>query len=441
MWIGTDGLSRTTGKHERGPGKPGSMINERHSIHPMTVTANNPPSRLTTLDILGIGLSVEMFQQSDVWLAMQDNPNGSILPSDLSAYPTDEAAKELATEKRAAAALAGGASRFVELWPIPSVSVWPQWRETDPSDSGCKTSVDDFNCRVDCLRTPANMPAHRIDSLGAFFHDEPEEVLANAFLFFENNPEAPALLLLASDGDQIRSLTGDMNRENHWGNGPRRFDSMTESFAVLILARRDRVDQYLRPFAGSRATHLYAAGPAKSGFKPSKYLPEPWTAEQLDQFDALPTIAVLHRPIRVTYRKDKDGKPTFDPKQQDKLMHPQQMEAVFKAGFDEALKEIAGGKPARVFYDTGGPATGGHVVPLALTVNVSLPSFDLFNPEESYDISMRIGNTGASSPFVQWALASMACSEKNDASIVVTAAQTQAKFQNMGSHPSSADVK
>ena len=150
MWIGTDGLSRTTGKHERGPGKPGSMINERHSIHPMTVTANNPPSRLTTLDILGIGLSVEMFQQSDVWLAMQDNPNGSILPSDLSAYPTDEAAKELATEKRAAAALAGGASRFVELWPIPSVSIWPQWRETDPSDSGCKTSVDDFNCRVDC---------------------------------------------------------------------------------------------------------------------------------------------------------------------------------------------------------------------------------------------------------------------------------------------------
>ena len=287
------------------------MINEKHSTHPVTVTANNLPSRLTTLDVLGVGLSVEMFQQSDVWRAMQKNPNGSILPAVSSAYPLEEQAKASATEERAAAVLASGASHFVAHWPIPSVAVWPHWRNNDlrESDSGKKTCRDDFKHRVDRLRTPANMLAHQVVSFDAFFHDHPEEVLERAFQFFEGNPEAPALLLLVSDGEQTRAITGDMSRVSYWGNGPRKVGSMAESFVVLMLARRERVDTHLRPFAGSRETHLYKAGPAKPGFKPSKYLPEAWTAEQIDQFDALPTIAVLHRPIRVSYRQNKDGKP------------------------------------------------------------------------------------------------------------------------------------
>jgi hypothetical protein len=393
----------------------------------MTVTANNPPSHLTTLDVLGVGLSVEMFHQSGVWLAMQKNPNGSILPADLSAYPSEEAAKASATEERAAAALASGASHFLTHWPIPSLAVWPHWRNHDlpESDPGKKTSRDDFKHRVNRLRTPANMLAHQVVSFDALFHDHPEDVLELAFQFFEGNPGAPALLLLVSDGDQTRAMTGDMRRVSYWGDGPRKVGSMTESFVALILARRNSVDTYLRPFAGSRETHLYKAGPAKPGFKPSKYLPEAWTAEQIDQFDALPTIAVLHRPIRVSYRQDKDGKPTFDPPEKVKLMSPKKREASFKEGFDTALQEIPGGHPARVFYDAGGPSNGRHVVPLAFAVNASLPDFDLFNPEEGVDIPIRIGDTGAASPFVQWALASMASYQKQDASITVNLRQSE----------------
>ena len=384
-----------------------------NSRTPMNADTTKPDSRLMTLDVMGIGLSVEMFRQSKAWEELQKHPKDSILPSDLSKYPSNYTVKDLATEKRAADVLEYGAGNFVEHWPIPTVSVWAYCNkpETPSIVSDGKTNYSWFYDRVDDLRMPAGMHYHRIASLGSFFRNEPEEVLERAFQFFEGNPEVPAVLLMMSDGDMTRLSVGDVSRKPYWSEGPRRFDSMTESFVVLVLARRDRVDA-LRPFAPQAATALHAAGPAKPGFKPSKYLPEPWTAEQLQQFDKLPTIAVLHRPIRVSYRKDKDGKPTFDPKLQAGLMHDQEQQTAFKTGFDAALKEIPDGKPARVFYDAGGPATGRNVVPLSLAAHASLPGFDLFNPEQGYDISARIGNTGAASPFVQWALAAIADSQK-----------------------------
>ena len=137
----------------------------------------------------------------------------------------------------------------------------------------------------------------------------------------------------------------------------------------------------------------------------------------------MPTIAVLHRPIRVTYRKNKDGKPTFDAKQQAHLMQAQEQQAAFKIGFDAALQEIPGGRPARVFYDTGGGPTNHHMVPMTVAAHLSLPALDLFKPAEGIDLSIRIGNTGAASPFVQWALASMAANKNKDASITVNLRQ------------------
>src|SRR5438445_2446236 len=60
---------------------------------PMTTSTAATPSlaatRLTTLDVLGVGLSVEMFRQSQAWSEMQKHPKASILPTDVSKYPTD----------------------------------------------------------------------------------------------------------------------------------------------------------------------------------------------------------------------------------------------------------------------------------------------------------------------------------------------------------------
>lgn len=284
------------------------------------------------------------------------------------------------------------------------------------------------------------MHHHRIASLGSIFLNEPEEVLERAFQFFDQNPEVPALLLFMADGDITRAMTGDMSRRPFWEEGPRRIDSMTEAMVVLVLARRDRVDA-LRPFAphatGDRNAQFHterdrqlnaaraaarAAGtpePQQLVFKPSRYLPTPWTEEQLSQFDSLATIAVVHRPVRVSYRKDKQGKPTFDSAHQASLMHEQEQQAVFKTGLDAALRDIPGGKPARVFYDTGGPVAGRHLVPLSLAAYHSLPGLDLFKPDQGYDLHARLGNTGAASPFVQWALAAIAAQHQKNASLTV----------------------
>lgn len=408
-------------------------------------TSMTPP--LASLDILGVGLSVEMFRQAHSWVEMQKNPQKSILPDDLKVYETNHTMRDLISGKRSADVLEHGASRFVEQWPIPSISIWAHMHKKERQDSsfGGKTNFDFVNDRTNDLRMPAGMHHHQIASLGAIFLNEPEEILERAFQFFEQNPDVPALLLYASDGDMTRQYTGDVSRRPFWEEGPRRAGSMTESMVALVLARRDRVDA-LRVFVpnadGDRNAQYFAerdrqlnaaraaaraAGkpePTKLEFKPSRYLPKPWTAEQLYQFDRLPTIAVLHRPVRVTYRKDKQGKPTFDPAQKASLMHEQEQQSAFKIGLDAALRAVPGGKPARVFYDTAGPATGRHVVPFTVAAFQSMPGFDLFKPEQGYDIYARIGNTGAASLFVQWALAAIAGYQKHDTSMTMNLRQS-----------------
>jgi hypothetical protein len=120
---------------------------------------------------------------------------------------------------------------------------------------------------------------------------------------------------------------------------------MTEAMVVLVLARRDRVDA-LRPFAphatGDRNAQFHTERERQLVFKPSRYLPAPWTEQQLSQFDQL-SLAAHH----------------------------------------------------------------------------SLPGFDLFKPDQGYNLHARLGNTGAASPFVQWALAAIAAHHQQNASLTV----------------------
>jgi hypothetical protein len=393
----------------------------------MTEVANKGSStQITSLDVIGIGLSVENFGQSRVWTEMQKHPKDSIVSPDPSHYEDSGSIRELVSNSNAADTLEWGASQFVEQWPIPSLSIWPTvyGEEEKPDTSlGGKSTFDFYNDRINDLRMPAGMHHHKIFSLGAYFDNNPEDILERAFRFFDLNPEVPVLLLFVSDGEVSRANTGDRSRAKYM-EGPRKPDSMPETFVTLLLARRDRVDA-MRAFAGTPETALHKAGPPKPGFKASKFLPGPWNAEQFKQFDSLPTIAVIQRPIRITYRKDKDGKPTFDPKQQKSLMPQQRRQAAFKDAFAAALKEVPGGHPTRIFYDAGGPATGANVIPLSLAVHDALPDLEFGKPDEFYDISERIGDISAASPFVQWALGAMTSFEKKDASVTVNMRQAE----------------
>ncbi|MFU1922921.1 hypothetical protein ACM6PT_38100, partial [Klebsiella pneumoniae] len=62
--------------------------------------------------------------------------------------------------------------------------------------------------------------------------------------------------------------------------------------------------------------------------------------------------------------------------------------------------------PARLFYDGGLNAT--PLAELTPALGAAQSSLDLLDSRESYDLTQRLGDTGAASPFVGIALATMA---------------------------------
>ena len=77
-------------------------------------------SRLETLDVLSIGLSLDVFRQGETWQALQEQSGkqlealhaGSILPMDSKKYPVTANDKDMAWEKRKSDALELGLKEF-----------------------------------------------------------------------------------------------------------------------------------------------------------------------------------------------------------------------------------------------------------------------------------------------------------------------------------------
>jgi|GEM_PF-1786609 len=378
----------------------------------MPDSANSSRRPLESLCLYGVGLAAEMFDQSNVWDAVKCSEQRSILPVSQNAFSSDIVLRQAERSSRSANTLASGIQDFVSSWPIPSLSVWPNCK-TPSADLKGGTSY--FAEYIGNVKTEAGLEAHRIASLGAFCLDDPEEVLERTFQFMDGYPEVPAILLYVSDGDLTRSLTGDTSRASYWTDGPRRHGSMCETSVALLLARPERVDA-LKSFVMNR-------GGAAPEFNATKHLQNPWSIDQLRQFYSMTSIAELHRPIRISYRKDKDGKPTFVPASQASTMRAKEKEDAAKAGLGAVLGCLNAATIGRVFYDTGGPENGANVVPLCLALGEALPDLDLFDPKQGYDIHARIGNTGAASPFVQWVLAAMATVENKDVSLTANLRQ------------------
>jgi len=179
----------------------------------------------------------------------------------------------------------------------------------------------------------------------------------------------------------------------------------------------------LHPFAVSQDVAIARGKELPPGFTPSKFIPAPWTVEQLKQFYAIQPIAEIRRPLRISYRKDKDGKQTFDPSSQTGTMHAKEKEDAVKTRLGTLLSGVNAASIGRIFYDTNGPENGANIVSLSLAIGDALPDMDLFNPKQGYDISRRIGDTGATSPFVQWILAAMASAENKDVSVTANLRQ------------------
>lgn len=100
-------------------------------------------ARLDTLDVLGIGVSLDVFRQGQVWQVLQEQSAtqsealhvGSVLPKDISKYPVTSSDKDMAYNKRKTDSLELGVRDFLEKWPIPTITVVRGWK---PSTSNLR---------------------------------------------------------------------------------------------------------------------------------------------------------------------------------------------------------------------------------------------------------------------------------------------------------------
>jgi hypothetical protein len=399
-------------------------------------TPSSPPQPLTYLDILGIGLSIEMFPQSLAWDEMQLYESGSIFQTALTKFGARSDPDSAVVKRRTADALAACVKDFVHDWPIPTVCILPQRPAADSllsanvvDGAGGRDAIESW---IGNLCAASELPSHRLAYLGSYFDKEPEHIFERAFQFLDAHRDVPALLICVADGDVMRKLLGDVNHQPGIPGATHRFDSLVESAVFLLVGRKER-SQMLRYFAGTPATHLYAPGPQRPGFKPSKFLPGLWNHDQLDQFDNTPVVARIGRPVRISYAKqvaDESGEESVV------LMHDQERFDVFGNAFKSFVGSIEPGKTSRIFFDNGGPKTGRHVVPLALAVEAVLPEFDLFDYQRGFDMYQRVGNLGAAGPYVQWVLAAYAACENGDTSLAVNLRQkTEATLTAVSANP------
>jgi hypothetical protein len=369
----------------------------------ITLPENCANVSLETLDVLGLGLTVDMLRQSDVLQAMVQRGGRSIIKAAHMGGAVDATARALASTQREADTLEHALGYFVGDWAIPNIFITAK-RRYQPQRVAAQMAYD----YVGDLRHTAGLHAQQTQHIDRIFDDFPEGVLESAFQFFEQHPAVPALLLFAQDG-----MIG--------GADACQDGDLTEGIVALLLARRDRVDA-LRPYARASTGPLALAPvqpPGLPPFQPSQFVPEAWLDWQIKQFDALPSIGRLHRPVTVSYlhnAHDKRGKSA----QNATAMSAPERHRAFQSTWQMALQNLpTGQKPAHIFFDHGDAAQCQALVPLTLALQRADPDFDLFDPLRGYNLHRRLGDLGAASPFVSWSLGLIASYHHNAPSLTV----------------------
>ncbi|MFT3849720.1 MAG: DUF2875 family protein [Propionivibrio sp.] len=426
-----------------------------------------------TLEVLGLGLVVEKFRNAQVWEAIQKverDPFASILPTEPEVV-AGELVRGQRTGKRASDTHEYAMRYFVEKIPLPGIVIFPKPTGKDPElwESGAGTLMNSRGAFT------LFITAEQI------YADDPDEALGKIFEFFDAHPDVPAVYVITGDGYMIHKRLmdpspSDINGDPGWKPG-----DPTEAMAAFVLVRRDRVNRLIRPFAVDEAfgldyddqtsyvnrvwnfffslkkRHADSALPTvaewlaevptlmeagrhvpvsslmpfwerRSGFVPSPWIPVPWTKWQLKEFDELPTLGYLHRPQYASYRQA-DGQPLGE----------RHRPAAFAAAWRAALDTLPAGRtPVRLFFDAGGVSIRGRgIPPMANAFATHHPDtdWDLGSPR-MIDLSARLDDTGAASPFVQIALAVIASYRDGDVSATVNLRRAEGASILMVSPPS-----
>jgi hypothetical protein len=195
------------------------------------------------LEVLGLGITVEQYRQGKLWHALQEGgPYSSIRESDPQKYPWTGIDKMGQTGGRACDALENGADPSPMFWGVPSMYAGsPVENPKDqPSDispmPGLAGSAEGTGM------------AWHLFAIGPWqLSERPDQLLEQAFAFFDAHPDLPYLVLLSTESDSSRDYGQLPGKELRVRIG-HYIPEYADASAVFVLARRERVEP-LRPYA------------------------------------------------------------------------------------------------------------------------------------------------------------------------------------------------
>jgi len=431
-WVQAAELPLTSDRCFASPATPVTAYTSARKATTMTVEpryrapATSP--RLETLDVLSIGVSLDVFRQGQVWQKLQEQSAkqpeslhvGSVLPMDPTKYPVTSDDKNMAWTKRIADALELALRDFMEKWPIPTITVVRDW---DPKTPNLRFRPERTQRMlintVNSYRADSGLHWHRIRNMhdGIVCNDTPESLVENLFQLFELNPDLPIVLVYTLDGVNMAGALSsrDVSLKSLGAvAGQRQPDKLTDAMVALVVGRPERVE-WLRYYAPFTKVNKNKIDPEFTGwgwrkpaveFQPSEFIPQPWTERAFEQWDALPVLARIHRPVSVSLQRPDNGE----------RLKREALTTQLAAGWKKATDTVTPA-PARVFYDGGLNST--PLAELLPALTAARSSLDLLDSREGYDLTQRLGDTGAASPFVGIALATMASYQNADTSVVM----------------------
>lgn len=398
------------------------------------------------LRIVGVGLTVQHHPAHALWARVQAEGVGKIPPPDPAGTLAEchVEANLFRTETLRSAfehwPVEGETpQQFVENYPVPGMFALPTRQRALPLQSW----ADGYIARVrEALRLHGRLTFHDIAASSSLRLQTDNDLLwAEAFRRFDEAGDLHSLMLWAEDGYAIRAETGGWENAR---NEPlpailarnKRPTDLSDCFAALMLVRPPMA-QWLRELSPhvvdacqvtdfglgrqSRTAHGFGrwearfAAPYRTDgtpfpFAPTAHVPAPWSAAQIAQYDAVPTLAWVHRPHVVSFMDENKRA----------LQEPQcvaQLQVAMRAVLAGPLE---GQAPARLLFDTGpGPGEADRVSVLMGALRDVLPGFDVFDPASSYHLTQRLGDTGAVSAFAGVGLAGLASWEAGGAAMVV----------------------
>ncbi len=408
------------------------------------------------LEVISLGITLDHHRQGNVWEALQKGDAYTPIQE------TDP--KKFAWQAKDKIGISGG--RLLDAFenaarPTPMYWGLPSFYAGAPS---YETPVDPV-MGLAASTQGTGLAWHLWVNAPWKLAERPDRLLEQVFAFFDEHPDVPFVVVAADESYSYRQQSLPPEAPSLVTDGYY-VPKMPDAAAVFVLARRERVEP-VRPYVWGdpdnkflqwefrqmyyqlteavptnakygdgtpiarpptvsewlQAAARFAKNPEfhpdghhllRGEVKPYKnrppqtwkstpWFPFPWTTEQLEAFDNLPTLGYLHRPLFVPFR-DADGHPV---KRRD------QRQQIFKAGWQQALQTLPDNErdkgPARVIA-----ATNNNKDQLLMLTGLlhqyeheGGPAIDISKTAQFIDTDRRLGNTGAATFFMQMGLAVM----------------------------------